>query len=809
MTVRKALSAFLALTILISSVLFSYPLGVSAEEENRVTAQTDAAVTQGDYGYCYVYIDDASMLASLSVSVYYDAEKIEAADSYNQIACSFYDSSSTDGCIQYTYLFQGEGSSSKTALFYFSYRVKDDAAIGDTFFDIVINEAYDSALNIVPVSGSRTNFTVKEKKQILNCYVYGNSYVYSSINNEFTVSYSLSTNEIAAGSVLIQYNSELFEVTDVNAGDFFDNKSVDINSNLIGAVFVSFSGTEYGSSTQFLNINFKVIKNTDEQSAIKMTVVELYDLERNKIIGSSTETSVFLILDPSYKGDAPSMSVSTQYVEPGIIVATVALEKDSHLGAGDFVLKFDPSVLEYASLYKGLSPDYFIINEKNIASGELKFSIISLADITEASNVLVVIFNVKHACKGATTALEISGSQLSDSLTNPIVLNFRGTNTVIPPTDTYGDWKVDIAPKCESIGYESRFCTICNNIQVREIPALGHDMKPTQAINPTCTTPGATAGEKCSRCERTTGAIIPALKHDLTQVPAKAPTCTEIGWNAYEKCSRCSYTTYSEIPALKHDLTQVPAKAPTCTEIGWNAYEKCSRCSYTTYVEIPALNHDLTQVPAKAATCTEIGWNAYEKCSRCSYTTYVELPALKHDLTQVPAKTPTCTEIGWNAYEKCSRCSYTTYAEIPALKHDLTQVLAKTPTCTEIGWNAYEKCSRCSYTTYVELSRVEHKYTSQVVKPQFGVQGYTLYTCSVCGYSYKDNYTDALTYIPGDIDGTGAIDATDAGMILKYITGHDVSVVEAALDFNGDGKVNIRDAATILLYLDGKDVALN
>ena len=170
----------------------------------------------------------------------------------------------------------------------------------------------------------------------------------------------------------------------------------------------------------------------------------------------------------------------------------------------------------------------------------------------------------------------------------------------------------------------------------------------------------------------------------------------------------------------------------------------------------------------------------------------------KHEIINVPAKSATCTEIGWNAYEKCSRCSYTTYVEIPALKHDLTQIPAKAATCTEIGWNAYEKCSRCSYTTYVELPMSDHTYSSVVVKPQFGVQGYTLYTCSACGHSYKDNYTDPLTYLPGDIDGSGAVDALDVETILKYITGHDVKVVEAALDVNGDGKVDIRDAATIL-----------
>ena len=296
------------------------------------------------------------------------------------------------------------------------------------------------------------------------------------------------------------------------------------------------------------------------------------------------------------------------------------------------------------------------------------------------------------------------------------------------------------------------------------------------------------------------GFPVNAHVHDwnITVTPS---TCEKNGYTTHT-CRSCGYSFVdSETNALRHDITQIPAKAATCTEIGWNAYEKCSRCNYTTYVEIPALKHNITQVSAKAATCTEIGWNAYEKCSRCNYTTYVEIPALKHNITQVSAKAATCTEIGWNAYESCSRCSYTTYVEIPALKHNLTQVSSKAATCTEIGWNAYEKCSRCSYTTYVEIPRLQHLFSTQLVKPQFGIQGYTLYTCSICGYMYKDNYTNALTYLPGDIDGNGRVEREDAETLLKYITGHNVFVVELALDVNEDGDVNIRDAATILLYL--------
>ena len=287
---------------------------------------------------------------------------------------------------------------------------------------------------------------------------------------------------------------------------------------------------------------------------------------------------------------------------------------------------------------------------------------------------------------------------------------------------------------------------------------------------------------------------------DIDSIPATSTVDT----NAH-----AVYVKHKYCDLFGHTIVQVPAQPATCTSIGWNEYDKCSRCDYSTYVELPALTHDISKVPAKPATCTSIGWNEYDKCSRCDYSTYVELPALTHDISKVPAKPATCTEIGWNEYDKCSRCDYSTYVELPALTHDISKVPAKPATCTSIGWNEYDKCSRCDYSTYVELPMLDHKYISSVIKPDYQVQGYTLHTCEVCGYSFKDNYTDALTYLPGDINGDGKVEKADASVLIKYIVGENVTVIPEALDINRDGKVTIVDAITILLYLAGKVESLN
>lgn len=55
----------------------------------------------------------------------------------------------------------------------------------------------------------------------------------------------------------------------------------------------------------------------------------------------------------------------------------------------------------------------------------------------------------------------------------------------------------------------------------------------------------------------------------------------------------------------------------------------------------------------------------------------------------------------------------------------------------------------------------------------------------------------------GDANGDGTINSIDAALILKYDSGANVTLDEAAADVNGDGAVNSIDAALILKYDSG------
>ena len=52
--------------------------------------------------------------------------------------------------------------------------------------------------------------------------------------------------------------------------------------------------------------------------------------------------------------------------------------------------------------------------------------------------------------------------------------------------------------------------------------------------------------------------------------------------------------------------------------------------------------------------------------------------------------------------------------------------------------------------TWVAVPSHVHSYTSAVTAPTCTEQGYTTYTCSGCGNSYKDNYVDALGHAYGE-----------------------------------------------------------
>ena len=77
--------------------------------------------------------------------------------------------------------------------------------------------------------------------------------------------------------------------------------------------------------------------------------------------------------------------------------------------------------------------------------------------------------------------------------------------------------------------------------------------------------------------------------------------------------------------------------------------------------------------------------------------------------------------------------------------HDWSEWTVETePTCVDEGEKT-RVCNTCTKQEEAVISPTgKHTYSKQVVLPTYDAQGYTIYTCEVCNYTYKDHFTDKL-----------------------------------------------------------------
>ena len=77
--------------------------------------------------------------------------------------------------------------------------------------------------------------------------------------------------------------------------------------------------------------------------------------------------------------------------------------------------------------------------------------------------------------------------------------------------------------------------------------------------------------------------------------------------------------------------------------------------------------------------------------------------------------------------------------------HDWSEWTVETePTCVDEGKKT-RVCNTCTKQEKAVISPTgKHTYSKQVVLPTYDEQGYTIYTCEVCNYTYKDHYTAKL-----------------------------------------------------------------
>lgn len=254
-----------------------------------------------------------------------------------------------------------------------------------------------------------------------------------------------------------------------------------------------------------------------------------------------------------------------------------------------------------------------------------------------------------------------------------------------------------VAPTCLTLGYDRYLCVDCGAIEKRDYEAaLGHAFQSIVIRDATCETPGKVL-EICERCGTVQESTTPKGEHEFSVTTVSA-TCTSPGYTLQE-CAVCGERHITDITAaLPHNY--VDKTTPATCEGGGKTIHICEGCgsSFVTDYTDP-LGHSWDEgTEVTGSTCTSEGMIEY-RCVRCGYHRLEGDAAAGH----VPGEAATCT-----TPQLCTKCGAVI---VNALGHDYQEEVTE-PTCTEMG--------------------------------------YTTYTCSRCGDTYKGDYTDAAGHKPGD-----------------------------------------------------------
>lgn len=193
---------------------------------------------------------------------------------------------------------------------------------------------------------------------------------------------------------------------------------------------------------------------------------------------------------------------------------------------------------------------------------------------------------------------------------------------------------------CTKTAYKYNYCSACKAEWVEGYAApKGHTMVGVEVVNPTCTTDGVSAHQKCKYCDHTVGkTIIPATGHKdadgiFTACNQKGRICTAEKCPDYKGAKPGTYIKVADRKAFKDNNHAPETKvAPaTCTAAGYTM-TVCTKCNEVLKVENPvaALGHEmvLDKVLVEATEVAE--GKALYVCAHahCDYTEERVLPKL-------------------------------------------------------------------------------------------------------------------------------------------------------------------------------------
>lgn len=548
-----------------------------------------------------------------------------------------------------------DGISGSQSILRLDFRVRPDAAAGEYLLDILIENAYNTGLVAVPLSGASGVFTVTEPQTTTKTlYFYSGSSV-STLHKGEQVSITARTygsQGLAAGKLEFRYDAALFTCVTAEPLAALSGAVKSLDASRAGYVSAAFASEEEIPGGELLRLTLEAVADVDADTSVTFAASELYDTALAAMNGVGF-TQALTLRKTEVTPETPALRVTMPAAArtDETITAAATLDSGSGLAAADFCISYDTALLTCTGVKVSAGMESVdgvcIVTNPHTDGGQVKFTFICAKGFADGAELVTMTFQPKK--EGAVTLTPTVTTSAVGADRRPIALDmcaascevkdpffevtFRDEDgtvlsrqsvryraAAVPPDAVKAP---DEAHHYELAGWGGDYSSITADAEfTARYTAIPHTEVVEKAVAPTCTETGLTEGKHCSVCSAVLveQEVVPAKGHswDSGKITI-VPTCTGTGVKTYT-CTACAATRTETVSATGHTAVAVAKVEPTCTQSGRAAGTKCSVCGevLSGLTEIKATGHTEVIDKAVAPTCTETGLTEGKHCSVCS-----------------------------------------------------------------------------------------------------------------------------------------------------------------------------------------------